>query len=83
MPDHADWLIQLRESCSLAACVRRLKRMSARQIRREHPTLRSVWQSGYYDHTLRNDELVEAVARCTVANPLRTGLVTSVRDYPF
>lgn len=83
MPDHVHWLIQMSESCSLAGCVRRLKSASARQIRHEHPTVYSVRQSGYYDHALRSDESVEAVARFIVANPLRAGLVTSVREYPF
>ena len=83
MPDHVHWLIQMSELCSLAACVRRLKSASARQIRHEHPTVHSVWQRGYYDHALRNEESVEAVARYIVANPIRAGLVRSVRDYPF
>lgn len=83
IPDHVHWLIQLRESGSLAACVRRLKSASARQIRHEHPTVHAVWQSGYYDHALRKDESVETMARYIVANPIRAGLVTSVRNYPF
>ena len=63
IPNHVHWLIQLSESGSLAACVRRLKSASSRQIRHENPTAHSVWQSGYYDHALRKDESVEAVAR--------------------
>ncbi|MNN75503.1 hypothetical protein D3C81_1918110 [compost metagenome] len=42
-----------------------------------------VWQSGYHDHALRRDEDLKAAARYLVANPLRAGLVKSVRDYPF
>ena len=36
-----------------------------------------------YDHALRADEDVLAAARYIVANPLRAGLVGSIRDYPF
>jgi hypothetical protein len=42
-----------------------------------------VWQKGFYDRALRSDEDVAAVARYIVANPLRAGLVDSVREYPF
>lgn len=83
MPDHVHWLIHLGASCSLASCVRRLKSASARQLRRDHQAVPAVWQPGYFDHALRDDESVEGVARYIVANPLRAGLVTSVRDYPF
>ena len=42
-----------------------------------------MWQRDYYDHALRKDKSVEAVARYIVANPLRSGLVKSVRQYAF
>ena len=83
MPDHVHWLIQLGENANLAACINRLKGSSTRSIRTLFGNERVVWQRGYYDHALRKDETVEAVARYIVANPLRAGLVTSVRDYPF
>ncbi|MFP3408382.1 transposase, partial [Pseudomonas sp. SIMBA_065] len=41
-----------------------------------------IWQPGYQDHALRREERLVHVARYIVANPLRAGLVKSVRDYP-
>jgi REP element-mobilizing transposase RayT len=42
-----------------------------------------LWQDGYYDHVLRNNETTVKVARYIVENPVRAGLVTSVKEYPF
>ncbi len=83
MPDHVHWLIQLGDNANLASCVNRLKGSSTRSMGTLFDSECVVWQRGYYDHALRKDESVEAVARYIVANPLRAGLVKSVRDYPF
>ena len=40
-----------------------------------------LWQTGYYDHAIRKDEDIQAIARYIVANPIRAGLVTKVGDY--
>jgi hypothetical protein len=40
-----------------------------------------VWQSGFHDRALRHDEDLLDAARYIVANPLRAGLVKSLRMY--
>jgi putative transposase len=40
-----------------------------------------IWQDGFHDHALRKEEAVIDAARYIVANPLRAGLVGSVKDY--
>jgi hypothetical protein len=50
------------------------------QIRRSAGRL---WQPQYYDHVLRDEEDTLRVARYIIVNPVRAGLVTSPRDYPF
>jgi REP-associated tyrosine transposase len=42
-----------------------------------------LWQSGYYDHVLRQDEDRLRVMAYLLANPLRAGLVGDIREYPF
>lgn len=42
-----------------------------------------VWQTGFYDRAIRSDEDVADVARYIVANPIRAGLVKSVREYSW
>jgi REP element-mobilizing transposase RayT len=43
---------------------------------------RPVWQNGFHDHALRQEEDLAEVARYIVANPLRAGLVERLGDYP-
>jgi REP element-mobilizing transposase RayT len=76
MPDHLHWLLVLREG-SLSEAVGRLKGRSARMI--GHP----VWQPNFYDHAVRGNEDLRAMARYIVANPLRAGLVERIGDYPL
>lgn len=72
MPDHLHWLIRLRD-VSLPVLVRRLKACSAGML----------WQHGYKDHAMRSEEDVRETARYVITNPLRTGLVGNVLDYPL
>jgi hypothetical protein len=41
----------------------------------------AVWQSGFHDRALRQEEELQTIARYIVANPLRAGLVKRVGDY--
>jgi putative transposase len=83
MPDHLHWLLQLKEGGNLSAAVQAVKSISSRRTK---PLLEGyvqrVWQPGFHDHALRADEDLHDVARYVVANPLRGGLVRSLRDYP-
>lgn len=82
MPDHLHWLFAL-QGTELSAVVRRFKSNSARRINRAlNIGGKVLWQAGFHDHALRRDEDVTGIARYIVANPLRAGLVESVRDYP-
>lgn len=84
MPDHFHWLFQISGIDSLSALVQKLKSVTTKELREAglagpYP----VWQKGFYDHALRQEEDVVNVARYIVANPIRAGLVRSVREYPL
>jgi putative transposase len=84
MPDHLHWLFELGRRSSLSGVVDNLKSHSARKINVHMCTSgRAVWQRGFHDHAMRNDESVIASARYIIANPLRAGLVRRVGDYPL
>jgi putative transposase len=82
MPDHLHWLICLRDT-GLEDVMRRVKSRSAVAVNRALEARGRVWQKGYYDHAARRDEDLQAMARYVVANPVRAGLVQSVREYPL
>ncbi len=81
MPDHLHWLFALRTG-SLSALARRFKSSSSRLINQARGESGSpLWQQGFHDHALRQEEDLPGMARYIVANPLRAGLVRSLRDY--
>ena len=82
MPDHFHWLIELGDS-SLDGLMRRVKTNSARAVNRRRSSSGPLWQAGYHDRALRQEEDVQAVARYVAANPLRAGLVARLGDYPL
>ena len=82
MPDHLHWLFQLRAG-SLSNLVQRFKSRSAKNLNEMAGMIgRQVWQEGFHDHAIRDNEDIQGIARYIVANPLRIGIVRSVRDYP-
>jgi len=82
MPDHVHWLFTLRRD-GLSDCLRRFKSRSAHTINLVRQVPGPVWQSGFYDHRLRDDEDLRVQARYIVANPIRAGLVADIREYPY
>ncbi len=83
MPDHFHWLLQLREGADLSTAIGRVKSLTARSVNTLVGQRGRFWQDGFHDHALRQDEELVSFARYLVANPLRAGLVRSLRDYPL
>ena len=82
MPDHLHWLFCLR--CSdLSAVVQKMKCRSANSINRARDRHGSVWQAGFYDRRLDNEESLHLQARYMIENPLRAGIVSSLEEYPY
>lgn len=76
MPDHIHWLLKLEEGGSLSEAVRLYKTKVSLVLKRR------TWQRGFHDHAVRGDEDLRGIARYIVANPLRSGLVESIGEYP-
>jgi putative transposase len=81
MPDHVHWLIQLLDETPLSKVLQTTKSASAHQLNHYLKRKGRFWQDGFHDHALRKEEAVIDAARYIIANPLRAGLVSSVRDY--
>jgi REP element-mobilizing transposase RayT len=76
MPDHIHWLLQLEASGSLSETVRVYKAKASLLLRQQ------IWQRGFHDRALRDEDDLRDIARYIVANPLRAGLVKSLGEYP-
>jgi REP element-mobilizing transposase RayT len=83
MPDHLHWLMKLEPQAELSATVRLVKNLTTRRIRIRLGGTAPIWQRGFYDRQMRREEDLAAMARYVVANPVRAGLVRSVREYSF
>ena len=82
MPEHLHWMIQLGSTVGLSQLIQMFKSKSAIAINRLRGSSGTVWQPGFYDHRLRNDEDFAAQARYIVANPVRRGIVQRIEEYP-
>lgn len=82
MPDHFHWLIELQNK-TLGELMCRIKSRSSVNINRLTKTHERVWQKGYYDRALRQEDDVKAAARYIIQNPIRSQLATRIGDYPL
>jgi REP element-mobilizing transposase RayT len=83
MPDHLHWLFQLKMRNSLESVVRRTKGRSAYRINRSSICSGPVWQAGYNDRLVQEEESLETVGDYIVHNPVRAGIVENIVDYPL
>ena len=44
---------------------------------------RRLWQDGYYEHLLRDEETTPSVVAYIIGNPVRSHLVEDPAQYPF
>jgi len=76
MPDHVHWLIQMTDDGNLSEMIRLYKAKVSIHLKQQ------VWQRGFHDHALRDEEDVRDIARYIVANPVRAGICNRVGEYP-
>ena len=83
MPDHLHWQFQLLNKLTLSETVKRLKGRSAQKIIKMSCGYDVIWQKGYFDHQIKNEDDLIKQARYIVANPLRAGIVNYIGNYPY
>jgi REP element-mobilizing transposase RayT len=82
MPDHLHALVELNEG-TLSQAVGNLKARAAACANRARGMRAPVWARAFHDRALRREDDMLDIARYIISNPLRAGLVRSVRAYPF
>jgi putative transposase len=83
MPDHLHVMLQgAAADADLRRCARAAKQRIGFNLHRDYG-LRRVWQLGYFERVLRDDEPTEVVIRYILSNPVRSGLVQRAEEYPF
>ena len=87
MPDHLHMVGQLGAGSrhdaapTLSTIMHTLKSYTAKRLA-QTGVIAPVWQNGYHDHGLRNDEDYRARVRYVMQNPIRAGLVNRIEEFP-
>jgi putative transposase len=82
MPDHLHLLCEARrEDAHLVPFVSDAKQRSGYAFRRS--TGHRLWQPGFYDHVLRDEDRALSVVRYIMTNPMRAGLASRLGEYDF
>jgi len=82
MPDHMHLIIIPRDK-NISECLKSIKGFSARRINSVFDRKGSVWQNGFYDYMLDNEEKVLSRMRYIENNPVRKGMVTRPESYHY
>jgi putative transposase len=84
MPDHVHLLMKLNEGYgkSLSNWVAAFKKYNSR-ILSMMLDIKSLWQANYYEHVVRKDESLKAIAEYIANNPVRKNFVREWQEYQF
>ena len=81
MPDHVHFFVRRPNDFQLGRWVGMLKQALAKHIALAGTS--PIWQRGFFDHVLRNDESYAQKWNYVRENPVRAGLVTNAEDWPY
>ena len=82
MPDHVHLVAEgINEASDLRRFVTLFKQRSGYRYGRT--TRRKLWEVGYYDRVLRDEESTAKVVSYILYNPVKAGLVQRPQDYPY
>jgi REP element-mobilizing transposase RayT len=76
MPDHLHAIVQIPQRLKLVSVVRSFKQAGAKQAG-------VLWQRGFFEHRIRDDESAQQKYRYIEMNPVRAGLVKKAEDWPW
>lgn len=82
MPDHFHLIVEgAQDESDLVHFAKTLKQLTAFRYKQE--TGERLWQRRYYDHILRGNDSLDQVLWYVWLNPVRAGLCTDARSYPY
>jgi REP element-mobilizing transposase RayT len=83
MPDHLHLLLAIRDGYTLSGVMHSLKRFTVQRINDETGHVGSIWQQGYHDRLISDEEQLRAAVEYIHKNPVAAGIVALGEDYPF
>ena len=83
MPDHLHYLVQpCEDGTSVLTFTDQFKGKST-NLSWTVGWRGKLWQRGYWDHIVRNEESLVAISQYILDNPVRKGLVAKAEDWPW
>ena len=82
MPDHVHLVIASKDAL-LAKTMHSLKSFSAHAISQKCGHSGPVWQAGYHDKGIRDEDGLRAQVNYCLENPVRAGMVDDFHLYPY
>lgn len=82
MPDHVHLFVRGDYNFRLGLWIGALKQALAKAAALSC-TKGQIWEEGFFDHVLRNDESYSQKRNYVRDNPVRAGLVRSAEDWPY
>jgi len=84
MPDHFHVLVAGEaDDSQLKAFMHRYKQATGYWWKQQQGRPSRLWQEGYFDRILRDDDSNEGVVRYILENPVRASIVADPREYPL
>jgi putative transposase len=82
MPDHIHFVVEgVSTTADLQSLAKDFKQRTGFAYKRQ--TGQPLWQEGFYDRVLRQDENLEETVRYLLGNPVRAGLVRHPIEWPY
>ena len=83
MPNHIHLIFRLGERKKLGEVMHSFSSFTAHEISKNLGRTGAIWQDGYYDHALRDEDAYLRHVNYIAENPVRAGLVVEVTEWPF
>ena len=83
MPDHVHLLITVSEDTSIERAMQLIKGRFSFRMKREAGCPGELWQKGFSEVRIFNDEAYSKFCTYIAQNPVKAGLVQASLEYPF
>lgn len=83
MPDHVHLLIEVDEAATIERAMQLIKGRFSFRVKRECLYAGEVWQPGFSDERIKDEESFQRVREYIAQNPVKAGLVDSAEEYPY
>jgi putative transposase len=83
MPDHVHLLLTVNDAITVEKAMQLAKGRFSFRLKREFGVLGEIWQRGFSEVQVMNQESFVAHRKYIAENPVKAGLVDSPEKYPF